>query len=87
MAMNDIDDDFLSVRDLGLAAALVSLDVQVVGTRSDDDGRVYFLFLKSGDCLEAVENYWSNTLLVKARYYSDALKALKTRIYYQRGSG
>ncbi len=87
MAMDEIDDEFLSVRDLGLAAALVSLDVQIVGSRRDPDGRIYFLFLKSIDILESVDGYWANTLLVRARYYSDAIKALKTQIYNQRGAG
>lgn len=81
--MNDEHiDDMLNIRDLGLAAALVSLDYQPVGTRNDyESGRVYFIFLKSEEIQEAVDKYWANTLTVKARYYFDAIKMIKSRIY------
>lgn len=80
----DSDDDLFSIRDLGLAAALVSLDFKAIGTRKDDVGRVYFLFLKYQESLDVVEAYWANTLDVKARYYFDAIKSLKSRIYDER---
>jgi hypothetical protein len=79
--MENNDDDLLSVRDLGLASALISLDHKTVGTRKDETGRVYFLFLKTTGALNVVDDYWANTLTVKARSYFDNTKMLKTRIY------
>ena len=83
--MNDVDDDLLNVRDLGLAAALVCLSYQPVGTRQDEAERVYFMFLKSGAIQTTIDGYWTHTLRVDPRQYSDTLKALKAEIYNQRG--
>ena len=73
------------VRDLGLAAALVSLDFEITKTEQDETGRTEFIFTSPdelGTDLETViGSYWSNTLDVKARYYFDAIKMLKSRIY------
>jgi hypothetical protein len=87
MAMNNVDDDLLNVRDLGLAAALICVDYKAAGTRQDETGRVYFFFLKSGELQEAVDRYWAYQLHIDARQYSEALKSVKSQIYNERGSG
>jgi hypothetical protein len=87
MAMNNVDDDLLNVRDLGLAAALMCIDYKAAGTRQDETGRVYFFFLKSDDLSEAIDRYWAYGLPVDARQYSEALKSVKSQIYNERGGG
>jgi len=74
----------LQIRDLGLAAAIVSLGFEVLETRRDMNSRIYFVFVDSPELQEAIKEYWANTLNVKARYYFDAIKMLKTRIYSER---
>lgn len=69
------------VKDLGLAAALVSLEFGITQTVRDKSGRIYFCFESTPELEESIEKYWSNNLSVKARYYSDSLKMLKSRIY------
>ena len=69
------------IRDLGLAASLVSLDFEILDTERDTQGRAYFVFKQTTKFEQAVNDYWSNTLSVKARQYFDNTKMLKTRIY------
>jgi len=74
------------VRDLGLAAALVSSGHTIVATEHDDSGRVYFIFQENRQIVKATADYWADTLLVKARTYNDSIKMLKSRIYAGRGA-
>ena len=75
----------VKIRDLGLAAALVSLDVKISNTVKDDKGRTYFIFCYDDDDAAnidtAIDNYWHDHLGVDARHYSDAIKMLKNLIY------
>lgn len=72
------------VRDLGLAAALVSAGFELKQTSYDSSGRAYFIFLQSDELDNAVNAYWTDALNVKARKYSDNIKMLKSRIYAER---
>lgn len=67
--------------DLGLAAALVSSGFRLRATSRDINGRFYFAFKQTGDLAEAIDEYWANTLNVRARTYNDNIKMLKSRIY------
>ena len=75
----------IQIRDLGLAAALSSLGVEITSTKKDETGRTYFIFAYKDDDEANIDTviteYWANTLDVKARYYFDAIKMLKSRIY------
>ena len=71
----------IEIRDLGLAAALSSLNFEIVGTETDAKGRTQFIFSDTPELQNAVKDYWANSLDVKARYYFDAIKMLKSRIY------
>ncbi len=73
--------EITKIRDLGLAASLVSLDYKVVTTERDTDGRAYFVFKQTASLAQAVNDYWANSLTVKARQLVDSTKMLKTRIY------
>lgn len=74
----------LRVRDLGLAAALVSCDFEMQESYQDKNGRAYFVFIQTDELSHAVNDYWADTLDVKARKFSDNLKMLKSRIYAER---
>lgn len=77
----DINAPNTRTHDLGLAAALVSCGFKLRATNRDRNGRFYFLFRKTGDLTEAIDEYWANTLHVPARAFSDNIKMLKSRIY------
>lgn len=71
----------ISIRDLGLAAALIGCGFEITRTRRDPGGRAYFIFLQMDEAEEVIKQYWANTLRVRARQYSDDIKMLKGRIY------
>lgn len=77
----DIDQQLIKIKDLGLAAALVSCSFKLRATTRDGSGRFYFAFRQTSDLTEAIDDYWANTLNVPARMYSDNIKMLKGRIY------
>jgi hypothetical protein len=74
----------VSIRDLGLAAALVSCHFEVIDTERDTICRAYFMFNNSTELQQAVSAYRADTLQVNARSYSDATKMLKSIIYGER---
>ena len=81
--MNDFMDtgaDTHRIKDLGLAAALVTAGFEVQRTEKELKS-VYFLFNKSQKLDAAVSDYWSDKLIVQARSYFDNTKMLKNRIY------
>jgi hypothetical protein len=80
----DMDQLTTRVRDLGLAAALVSRGHEISSMSRDDSDRAYFTFAHNDKIDQAVNGYWADTLDVKARRYSDAIKMLKSRIYDER---
>lgn len=71
----------IKIKDLGLAAALSSLGFEIEHAEKDTKGRTHFIFSDTPEVQVAVSSYWANTLDVKARYYFDAIKMLKSRIY------
>lgn len=70
-----------STFDLGLAAALISIDFQLFDLDKSNPRKVQFLFKDSNDLQEAIEDYWSNSLKVNARTNFETLKMLKNRIH------
>jgi len=71
----------MRIRDLGLAAALVSSDCDLRGTSRDINGRVYFIFTQTKELDVVVNSYWADTLNVRARRFYDNTKMLKSAIY------
>lgn len=71
----------ISIRDLGLAAALVSSGYVMSKTRRDENGRSRFVFEESKELDIAIEDYWADMLRVNARRFFDDLKMLKSRIH------
>lgn len=72
------------VKDLALAASLISCGFEVLDTMRDASGRVHFEFAQTDELERAVSSYWADTLDVKARTYADNIKMLKSRIYSER---
>lgn len=71
----------VSIRDLGVAAALVTCGFEITDTRRDTNGRTYFIFQETAALDETVNGYYADTLQVKARKFFDNTKMLKGRIY------
>ena len=71
----------VSIRDLGVVAALVTHHFEIVFTHKDKNGRMYFVFEESAELDRVVESYYADTLQVKARKFLDNTKMLKARIY------
>ena len=76
----DMDEDIIKIHDLGLAAALISSEIELLGVERAMR-RVYFMFANDDKLGRAMNGYWNNTLKVPARLYFDNTKALKSRIY------
>lgn len=72
------------IRELPLAAALASCGLEVRDTVRDMSGRLDFEFLQTDELERLVKAYWADTLDVRARTYSDNIKALKSRVYSER---
>lgn len=70
-----------NIRDLGVAAALVTCGFEVIETSRDTNGRTYFIFQETAALDETVNGYYADTLQVQARKFSDNTKMLKGRIY------
>ncbi|HEV2412500.1 MAG TPA: DUF5659 domain-containing protein [Candidatus Saccharimonadales bacterium] len=79
-----MDEPVIRIHDLGLAAALVSHDFKLHATDRDQNGRLYFIFRQTDNLTQDIDAYWADTLVVKARTYSDNIKMLKSRIYGER---
>lgn len=82
---DDRSDALVPIRDLGLAAALISVGLHIEDRRRDERSRVFFLFADSDDLRKAIDDYWSNELDVSALAFSEALKSLKNIIYGDKG--
>jgi hypothetical protein len=67
--------------DLYFASALVALGREIVQTKRDG-GRFYWVF--AGGDLEQVQSQWANdSLVVKARSYSSAIRVMKSMVHGQ----
>ena len=71
----------VSIRDLGVVAALVTCGFEILDTNRDTDGRTYFVFHETVALDEVTNGYYADTLQVKARKFFDNTKMLKGRIY------
>ncbi|MDK2899089.1 MAG: hypothetical protein PWQ10_276 [Patescibacteria group bacterium] len=71
----------VSIRDLGVAAALVTCGFEVADMNRDINGRMYFIFQETVALDETVNGYYADTIVIKARKFFDNTKMLKGRIY------
>lgn len=71
----------VSIRDLGIAAALATCDFEMTGTKRDVKGRTHFVFVETAALDEAVKMYYADMLQVNARRFFDNTRMLKGLIY------
>lgn len=75
----------VSIRDLGVAAALVTCGFEIADMNRDIiSSRTYFIFQETAALDETVNSYYADTLQVNARKFFDNTKMLKGRIYADR---
>jgi hypothetical protein len=67
--------------DLGVSAALLCADFELVTVQKSDPRKALFVFKKEVNIEEIANKYFSDKLEVKARSYFDHLKALKNKLY------
>lgn len=77
----DIEIGKIEITDLGVAAALLSLDHRLESTKRAGDGRVNFLFIETRQTEHVIDAYLNDVLDLKARTFFDNIKKLKGRIY------
>jgi hypothetical protein len=70
-----------TTNDLGLSAALLCADFELVSLDKANPRRVLFIFRRTLDIEVIANSYFSDHLRVSARSFFDQLKALKSRLY------
>lgn len=83
MESNQLINNRVSLRDMGLVAALVTAGFPVVRTENKQQ-RIWFVFQDTERLQITITQYWANELNVPARKLADNLKMLKGRIYSER---
>jgi len=74
------DSHFLSY-DIGLASALTTLHFELLSLNRDNPRKIGFLFLRSPELDQAVQEYFAGRLLVDARSFFENTKMLKNMIF------
>ncbi|OGK49796.1 hypothetical protein A3A56_03875 [Candidatus Roizmanbacteria bacterium RIFCSPLOWO2_01_FULL_40_32] len=70
-------------KDLGEAAALVCSSVKLLRLQKEKSF-FWFVFADKSLCEQFASKYWSGSLELSARQYSEALRSLKDRLFAQR---
>lgn len=71
----------IRIKDLNLAAALISCGFPMIKNYRDKYNREYFVFDHTEELEHAMRDFRADTLHVRARQYSDNQKMLKSVIY------
>ncbi|MFA5967603.1 MAG: DUF5659 domain-containing protein [Patescibacteria group bacterium] len=72
--------NYLYTHDLGCCTALMSAGFELAGFDNTNPSQVLFVFTRTPELNQAEENYWADTLEVKARTLFNNTKMLKSRI-------
>jgi len=67
--------------DLGVTSALLCLGFRLLSVEKGNPRKALFVFKRDDGIEDFANQYFANTLELKARSFFDALKALKNRIY------
>lgn len=73
--------NFFYTYDLGCSAALVSVGYELVSMDKANPRKVQFIFARREGIDDAVNDYFSDKLQVRARTLFDNVKMMKNRIY------
>lgn len=79
-------DDTEVTSDLGYAAALESLGIELISVDKTNPRRAVFIFRKEPGIEEVAKNFFAKKLQVNASDYFDAIRFLKQRLYNGRES-
>lgn len=74
-------ENYFFTSDLGCTASLVSAGFELVSLDKQNPQKVLFIFKRKDGINKAVDNYFSDKLMVNARSLIDNIKNLKNRIY------
>jgi hypothetical protein len=77
----DDEVNYFYTHDMGCSAALISAGFQLVFLDKTNPRKVRFIFARKVGIDQAVNDYWSDKLVVNARTLFDNIKMLKNRIY------
>ena len=76
------DPDFVwTTYDLGVSAALLCADFELLAVQKSNPRKALFVFKKENSIEDVANRYFSDKLEIKARSYFDHLKALKNKLY------
>ena len=77
----DDQEEYWATFDLGCSAALTSAGFEIVSLDRANPSKIKFIFLKKSGLESAINDYWSNNLMVDAQTYFNNIKRLKNQIY------
>lgn len=77
--MNQTDD--VKIRDLGLAATLVTTGFSIVSIDRSNPSRVVFIFKDNPDIQANIDSFWAGRLRLPADQLLNNMRTLKSRIY------
>ncbi len=80
MNISNTPNEEAHISDFGLVAALVTSGFGIRRTQRINS-RVYFIFGKTDDLQQNIDDYWAGLSQVYARQYFDNTKMLKSLIY------
>lgn len=74
-------DRYFETTDFDLSVALICKSYVLESIETGKDGKLVFLFEKKENVTVAVDEYWSNKMLVSPLEFANVRKNLKSRIY------
>lgn len=75
------DNNLISTCDLGCAGALVSMNFELRSIDRADERKAHFIFDRTTDIEQIIEDYWSDRLKISPRVFFDNIRLLKNRLY------
>ncbi len=76
-----LDETRTKLTDFDLAVTLICMGCILETIDEESKGKLTFVFKDDEDIRDAIEQYWSNKLLVSPLEFSNARKNLKSRMY------
>lgn len=76
------ESEIFSTQELSLSAALVAWGFPLdCVDKINPSGKATFIFLRSKELDQAVQAFWNNSSTVNPKFYFNALKEVKSRLY------
>ena len=74
-------DEVFATTDLGIAAALLTAEFELLNLDKSDPRKVKFVFSRADGISKVADDFWSNRLEQRVRSFWDNVKTLKNRLY------